>query len=107
MPRTLRIAAAQVGAVHLGDARQDTLARLVVLLEQAASQRAQVVLFPECAFTTFFPRHLFTDRQELDAFFEHGDICTAKNTRAIFDKAKELNVDICIGFAEATEQSDH
>lgn len=107
MPRTIRIAAAQVGAVHRTDSRSNTLKRLVRLLEEAASKGAQVVLFPECTFTTFFPRHFFTDDAELESFFEHGDITTTGNTRPIFDKAKEIGVDICIGFAEATDDRSH
>ncbi|KAF2729163.1 carbon-nitrogen hydrolase [Polyplosphaeria fusca] len=107
MTRTIRLAAAQVGAVNLVDARAKTLDRLVRLLEDAASKGAQAVLFPECAFTTFFPRHFIADAAELEAFFEHGDITTADNTRALFDKAKELGVDISVGFAEATESGEH
>jgi predicted amidohydrolase len=107
MSRIVRIAAAQVGAVHRTDARHDTLNRLILLLQEAASKGAQVVLFPECTFTTFFPRHLITDEAALEAFFEHGDITTAENTRRIFDKARELSVDISIGFAEATDEGEH
>jgi Asp/Glu/hydantoin racemase/predicted amidohydrolase len=81
--------------------------RLVILLEHAVEQGAQVVLFPECTFTTFFPRYFLTDEAELESFFEHGDISTAENTKRIFDRAKELKTDICIGFAEATDEGDH
>jgi Asp/Glu/hydantoin racemase/predicted amidohydrolase len=107
MSRIIRIAAAQVGAVHRIDDRSKTLKRLVVLLEEAASQCAQIVLFPECTFTTFFPRHFITDEAELESFFEHGDITAVEQTRPIFDKAKALGVDVCIGFAEATDNGDH
>ena len=107
MPRAIRIAAAQVGAVHRTDSRQSTLDRLLRLLGEAATKGAQVVLFPECTFTTFFPRYFFTDEAELESFFEHGDITAAKNTKPIFDKARELGVDICIGFAEATDGGNH
>lgn len=107
MSRTIRIAAAQVGAVHRTDIRENTLDRLVRLLNQAAEQGAQVVLFPECTFTTFFPRYLITNEAELESFFEHGDVTTAENTRHIFERAKELEVDICIGFAEATDDGNY
>jgi len=107
MSRTIRIAAAQVGAVHRTDIRGNTIDRLVRLLDQAAEQSAQLVLFPECTFTTFFPRHLITNEAELESFFEHGDVTTAENTRPIFERAKQLEVDICIGFAEATDDGDH
>ena len=107
MPRVVRIAAAQVGAVHRSDERQDTLTRLLCLLNEASGKGAHVVLFPECTFTTFFPRYFFTDAAELESYFEHGDVTTSENTRPIFDKAKELGIDICIGFAEATDEGDH
>lgn len=107
MARIIRIAAAQVGAVHRTDKRPDTMKRLVSLLEEAASRGAQVVLFPECTFTTFFPRYLIESEAELESFFEHGDVTKSENTREVFDKAQELGVDISIGFAEATAEGDH
>ncbi|KAJ4374375.1 hypothetical protein N0V83_003116 [Neocucurbitaria cava] len=107
MPRIIRIAAAQVGAIHRSDARQNTLTRLISLLDEASSKGAQIVLFPECTLTTFFPRYLFTDDAELESYFEHGDVLTSENTKPLFDRAKELGIDVCIGFAEATEEGDH
>jgi predicted amidohydrolase len=106
MPRIIRIAAAQVGAVHRTDPRSKTVTRLLSLLDEAASQRAQIVVFPECTLTTFFPRHLILDETELASYFERGDITTSTSTKPLFDRAKELGVDICIGFAEETEQGD-
>ena len=97
------MAAAQVGAVHLDSQRSSTLNRMLKLLHEAASQGAQIVLFPETAFTTFFPRHLFTDEKELDSFFEHGDdISKSPNVKPLFDEAEKLRVDISVGFAERT-----
>ncbi|KAI8938685.1 hypothetical protein NX059_004552 [Plenodomus lindquistii] len=107
MTRTIRIAAAQVGAVHRTDDRRKTIDRLIALLTEAASLGAQVVLFPECTFTTFFPRYLIEDEADLETFFERGDVTTSEKTRAIFDKAKELGIDISIGFAESTDEGDH
>ncbi|KAL4914484.1 carbon-nitrogen hydrolase [Aspergillus aurantiobrunneus] len=107
MPRTVRLAAAQMGTTNKWDSRSQTLSRMLALLNNAASQGAQVVLFPELAFTTFFPRYLILDETELDAWFEHGDIRTAPNTKALFDAAHTLNVDICVGFAEATDAGNH
>lgn len=76
---------------------------MISLLQSAATQGADLVLFPECAFTTFFPRHLITSQTELDAFFEHGDaLLTSPNTSALFTEASKLGVDISLGFAERT-----
>lgn len=97
MSRKIKIAAAQVGAVHRTSPRAETLARMIKLLEDAAAQGAEVVLFPETTFTTFFPRYLLEDEAELESFFEHGDVTTAANTKPLFDKATELGVDISLG----------
>ncbi|KAL4804636.1 carbon-nitrogen hydrolase [Aspergillus unguis] len=107
MPRTLRLAAAQMGTTNKWDTRAATLTRMIKLLEEAASKGAQIVLFPEIAFTTFFPRYLILDETELESWFEHGDIRTAPNTKALFEAAQKLKVDISVGFAEATEDGKH
>ena len=102
MPRTIRIAAAQMGPTNLLDIREHTLNRMLTLLDTAATQGATVVLFPELAFTTFFPRHFITDPDLLSSFFEHGDITESPRASALFDKARCLDIDISLGFAEDT-----
>jgi len=69
MSRIIRIAAAQMGPTQRTDSRADTLARLITLLEQSARQGADLVVFPELALTTFFPRWLL-EGQELQDYFE-------------------------------------
>ncbi|KAL4938967.1 hypothetical protein BDV06DRAFT_231379 [Aspergillus oleicola] len=107
MARTVRLAAAQMGTTNKWDDRAATLSRMITLLRKAADQGAQIVLFPEIALTTFFPRYLILDEAEVESWFEHGDIRTAPNTKALFDVAAELGVDIVIGFAEATDSGEH
>lgn len=103
MARTLKVAAAQMGPVHLTSPRPETLTRMITLLQSASSLGAQIVLFPETAFTTFFPRHLISSQEELDKYFEHSDsLLTSPHTKALFDEAKKLDVDISVGFAERT-----
>lgn len=111
MPRTLKIAAAQMGAVHRGSTRRDTLARMIKLLQSASTLGAQLVLFPEAAFTTFFPRHLILDQAELNSYFEHDcasenadNVSGSPNTKPLFDEAKKLGIDICVGYAERTAE---
>ena len=107
MARKIVLVAAQMGATHRTDERSHTLERMIRLLEQAASKGADVVLFPELAFTTFFARYLIEDPLELESWFEHGDILNAPQTKALFDKSRELQVDIATGFAESTDDGEH
>lgn len=99
MPRILRVAAAQMGPTQLKDSRAQTLSRMIALLEQAAAQGAKLVVFPELAFTTFFPRWLL-DEAKLDAYFETE--LPGPQTQALFDRARELGVGFYVGYAEKT-----
>lgn len=47
MPRLLKVAAAQVGAVHRWTERKEVLQRLCRLLEEAAGVDVQLVVFRE------------------------------------------------------------
>lgn len=102
--RILKVAAAQVGPVHRWSERAHTLQRLIRLLENAAERGAQFVLFPEIAFTTFFPRYFISDEDDLKKWFEvGGDVTKSPATVQLFRKATELKVDICVGYAERTD----
>jgi len=101
MSRTMIVAGAQTGPIQRADARAHTLARLIALLEQAAEKGAHYVVFPELALTTFFPRWLIENRQELDTFYERA--IPNPNCQALFDRARELGVGFYLGFAELTE----
>ncbi|MXP63284.1 N-carbamoyl-D-amino-acid hydrolase [Roseomonas sp. M0104] len=101
MPRILRVAAAQMGPTQRADSRPQTLARMIALLEQAAAGGARLVVFPELAFTTFFPRWLL-DEAALDAYFESA--LPGPDTQALFDRARELGVGFYVGYAEKTPE---
>jgi predicted amidohydrolase len=74
---------------------------MVRLLEEAIAQKVQLVVYPETAFTTFFPRHLFSSQEELDTFFERNDdISHNTDVRPLFDLARAHGVDLSVGYAE-------
>jgi predicted amidohydrolase len=98
LARLVRVAAAQLGPTQRADPRAHTLDRLVTLLEQAARQGAQLVVFPELAFTTFFPRWWIEDEAELLSYFEES--LPGPATRALFDRARALGVGFHVGYAE-------
>jgi predicted amidohydrolase len=101
MPRTLRVAGAQMGPNQRADSRERILARMIALLEDAAAKGAKLVVFPELAFTTFFPRWLFTDECELLSYYERAMPNPA--VQPLFDRARALGVGFYVGYAELTE----
>ena len=48
MSRIITLAGAQTGPIQRNDTRAHTLDRLIALLEAAARQGAQLVVFPNC-----------------------------------------------------------
>jgi hypothetical protein len=100
MPRILRLAAAQMGPNQRADSRDAILARMVALLEGAAEQGAQLVIFPELAFTTFFPRWLLSGA-ELDGYFEPA--MPNPQVAPLFDRARQLGIGFYVGYAERAE----
>lgn len=99
MTRTITISALQMGPTQRADSRRHTLERMIALLERAAEKGACFVVFPELAFTTFFPRWAMDDT-ELLSYFER-DMPSAQ-TQALFDRARELKVGFHVGYAELT-----
>jgi predicted amidohydrolase len=102
MPRLLTLAGAQTGPIQRADSRARTLDRLIALLESAARQGARLVVFPELALTTFFPRWFIPDAAELDAWFERA--MPNPNCQRLFDRARELGVGFYLGYAELTPE---
>jgi N-carbamoyl-D-amino-acid hydrolase len=101
MSRVVRIAGAQTGPIQRSDPRGATLDRLVALLEQAAVRGAELVVFPELAFTTFFPRWQLAG-DELDGYFERA--MPNPGVQALFDKARALGIGFYVGYAELTRE---
>ena len=102
MPRIIRLAGAQMGPNSLKDTRPQILARMIALLEGAARQGTDLVVFPELAFTTFFPRWPYATEAELDTFFERAMPNPA--VQPLFDRARALKVGFYVGYAELTAE---
>ena len=103
MSRKLRIAAAQLGPVNLADSRASAVKRLVAMLREAASMGAKFVVFPELAFTTFFPRYWYEDEKEAERKFFEASM-PSPETQPLFDEAKKHGIGFYIGYAELTEE---
>ncbi len=106
MARHLKVASAQLGPLHKADDRVAATRRLVALLREAHGMGAKFVVFPELAFTTFFPRWWMENQAEVDArFFEKTMPSPA--TQPLFDEAKKLGIGFYIGYAELTPEGRH
>jgi len=93
-------AAAQLGPIARADTRGDVVKRLLALLHDAKARGAELVVFPELALTTFFPRWWMQDPAEIDAFFETE--MPGPATRPLFDEARRLGLAFSLGYAEKT-----
>ena len=98
MSRIISVAAAQLGPIELDHTRAAVVERLLVLLRDAAGRGAELVVFPELALTTFFPRWWFEDQTELDSFFEAQ--MPGPETAPLFAEAARLGVGFALGYAE-------
>ena len=58
---------------------------------------AELVVFPELALTTFFPRWFVDDIAEADHWYERT--MPNADTQPLFDEAKRLAVGFCLGYA--------
>ena len=99
MSRALTVAAAQLGPIARADRRETVVARQVELVRDAAARGADLIVFPELALTTFFPRWDLGD-EELLTFFEREMPNDA--TRPLFDEARRLGIGVHLGYAELT-----
>ncbi len=99
--RAITVGVAQLGPIARDEPRASVVGRLVALMRQASTAGCELVLYPELALTTFFPRwYLDDDPAELDSYYE-SDMPNAA-TAPLFDEAKLLGIGFCLGYAELT-----
>ncbi|MCU1503584.1 MAG: putative N-carbamoyl-D-amino acid amidohydrolase [Ilumatobacteraceae bacterium] len=97
MSRTVTVAAAQLGPVQRDHTREQVVERLVALLHDAHAAGAELVVYPELALTTFFPRWFVDDIATADHWYERSMPNAA--TQPLFDEARRLGVGFCLGYA--------
>jgi len=100
--REIVIGGAQMGAIQKADSRAAVVARMIALLDQAAGAGCDLVVFPELALTTFFPRWWMEDPAEVAAWYE-TDMPNAA-TQPLFDRARAHGIAITFGYAEQTPE---
>src|SRR6516225_1128602 len=101
--RNVKVAAAQLGPIQKADSRQAVVARMIDLMRQA--EGCDLIVYPELALTTFFPRWYCEDRSDADIWFEREMPNAA--TRPLFEEAKRAAIVMSFGYAELTPDGHH
>jgi N-carbamoyl-D-amino-acid hydrolase len=103
--RVIRTASAQLGPIQQADSRQAVVRRMIDLMDEAKGHHADLIVYPELALTTFFPRRYHEDRADADHWFEREMPSAA--TRPLFERARERGMAMSFGFAELTPEGRH
>lgn len=104
MTRRITVAAAQLGPIQLTEPREVAVGRMLRLIEHAYRRGAELVVFPELALTTFFPRHYRQRIEEMDCWFETE--MPSPETAPLFDAARRHGIGFHLGYAELAEEPD-
>lgn len=102
MSRIITVGAAQLGPIQRADSRRSVVARMLELLTQASQHGCNLVVFPELALTTFFPRWWMEDQNEIDSYFERE--MPSPDTAPLFERAATLGIGFYLGFAELEQR---
>lgn len=102
MARIVTVGAAQLGPIARSETRAQVVRRLLDLMRQAKSHGCDLVVYPELALTTFFPRWFFESQADVDAWFEKEMPSAA--TRPLFEEAQKLGLGFKLGYAELIQE---
>ena len=100
MARIVTVGAAQLGPIARSETRAQVVERMLALMRDAKRHGCDLIVFPELALTTFFPRWYFEQQSEVDAFFERA--MPGPETQPLFDVARRLGI---IGEKVTAEQA--
>jgi hypothetical protein len=102
MPRIITVGAAQLGPIARAETRAQVVDRMLALMNDAKRHGCDLVVFPELALTTFFPRWYLPRQQDVDAFFERE--MPGPETQRLFEAARRLGLGFYLGYAERVEE---
>ncbi len=97
MTRIVRVGAAQLGPIQRDDTREQVVHRLLAMLVDAGDAGCDLVVYPELALTTFFPRWFIDDIAGAEHWYERSMPSDA--TQPLFDEAKRRGIGFCLGYA--------
>jgi predicted amidohydrolase len=77
--------------------------RLCAMMHEAKSLGADVIVYPELALTTFFPRWYIEDQAELHRYYERS--MPNAEVLPLFELSKALGIGFYLGYAELAEEA--
>jgi len=98
MSRFVNVAIGQLGPIARQETRAQVVQRLSALMLQAHQMGCDLIVFPELALTTFFPRWYIEDIVELNAYYERE--MPGPETQGLFDLSRKLGIGFYIGYGE-------
>ena len=98
MARKIVLGGAQMGPIQLADTRSSVIERMLTLMDQAHAKGVELLVFPELALTTFFPRWYHEDWDHVDQWFETE--MPGPTTKPLFDRAAQYRMGFYLGYAE-------
>ena len=96
MSRIITVGAAQLGPIQKEHSKAFAIERLIALMRQASANGCDLVVFPELALTTFFPRWFVDDITEADHWYETS--MPSPETQPLFDEARRLSIGFSLGY---------
>ena len=98
MARKIVLGGAQMGPIQLADTRTSVIDRMLTLMDQAHAKGVELLVFPELALTTFFPRWYHEDWDHVDQWFETE--MPGPTTKPLFERAAQYRMGFYLGYAE-------
>jgi predicted amidohydrolase len=99
------VAGAQLGPIQKAEPREAVVRRMLTLMDEAKAAGVDLIVYPELALTTFFPRWYMTDPAEIDAWFERE--MPNEATQPLFERAARYGMGMYLGYAELTPDGHH
>jgi predicted amidohydrolase len=100
MSRRIVLGAAQLGPIQLADDRRVAVDRMLALMADGHRRGVELIVFPELALTTFFPRWYHEDISAADRFYETA--MPGNETAPLFEAATRYRMGFHLGYAERT-----
>src|SRR5258708_35489708 len=98
--RVINVAAAQMGPIQKAESREAVIRRMIALMDEAKAGGADLIVDPELALTTFFPRWYMEDQAEVDGWFER-EMPNAV-TKPLFERVARHQMATSFGYAALT-----